>query len=318
MLSSLILILGLAGNPAEADQPAQRGRDFQFIYSGSITGLAPGQKAHVWLPVPVSNEDQQVKIVSRELPAEAMLGREKDYGNEMLSFEAAADQSGAIPFKVVYRVIRREVHGAAAAPAGNATGNGLLLKPSPLVPIDGKPIELIKDKNLPADPFAQARVLYETVNNHMRYSKEGTGWGRGDAVWACDSRFGNCSDFHSLFMSLARSRQIPAVFEIGFPLPEKRGAGDIPGYHCWAKFFIDGKGWVPVDISEANKNPQMKDYYFGNLTENRVAFSTGRDLTLVPKQAGPPLNFFVYPYAEVDGKAYPGDKIKTKYSFKDE
>ena len=25
----------------------------------------------------------------------------------------------------------------------------------------------------------------------------------------------------------------------------------------------------------------MKDYYFGNLTEDRVAFSTGRDMTLV-------------------------------------
>ena len=70
----------------------------------------------------------------------------------------------------------------------------------------------------------------------MKYSKEGKGWGRGDSDWACDSKFGNCTDFHSLFISLARSQKIPAKFEIGFPLPDKRGAGDIPGYHCWAKF----------------------------------------------------------------------------------
>jgi hypothetical protein len=100
-------------------------------------------------------------------------------------------------------------------------------------------------------------------------------------------------------------------------LPEKRGAGEIPGYHCWAWFRPDSKGWVPVDISEANKSkdPKVREYYFGNLTENRVLFSTGRDIDLVPKQDGPPLNFFVYPYVEVDGKPY--EKVQGKFSFED-
>src|SRR6185295_17624397 len=100
----------------------------------------------------------------------------------------------------------------------------------------------------------------------------------------------NCTDFHSLFISLARSRQMPAKFEMGFSLPPERGSGDIPGYHCWAKFKPENRGWIPVDISEANKvkeaDPQMVEYYFGNLTENRVTFTVGRDLVLVPKQAG--------------------------------
>ena len=109
--------------------------------------------------------------------------------------------------------------------------------------------------------------------------------------------------------------RIPAKFEIGFPLPDKRGAGDVAGYHCWAKFRPEGKGWIPVDISEANKHPEMRDYYFGNLTEDRVAFSTGRDLTLVPKQDGGPVNFLIYPYVEVDGKVWPQDRIEKQFSF---
>jgi transglutaminase-like putative cysteine protease len=133
----------------------------------------------------------------------------------------------------------------------------------------------------------------------------------------CDSRFGNCTDFHSLFNALARSQKIPAKFESGFGIPTKRGTGDVPGYHCWAKFKPEGRGWVPVDISEANKNPKMSDYYFGNLTEDRVTFSTGRGLTLSPKQDGPPLNFFVYPYVEVDGKPYSADKIKRRFAYED-
>jgi len=104
---------------------------------------------------------------------------------------------------------------------------------------------------------------------------------------------------------------------MGFPLPDKRGQVDIGGYHCWAYFKPESKGWIPVDISEANKNPNMTDYYFGNLTENRVGFSIGRDLELVPKQDGPALNFLIYPYVEVDGKPYNGDKVKRQFSFED-
>jgi hypothetical protein len=74
---------------------------------------------------------------------------------------------------------------------------------------------------------------------------------------------------------------------------------------------------VPVDISEANKNPKLRDYYFGNLTPDRITFSTGRDIVLAPKQEGPPLNFFVYPYVEVGGKPYPADKVKRKFSYED-
>ncbi len=171
---------------------------------------------------------------------------------------------------------------------------------------------------MPKNQLAAARVIYDVIDDDLKYGKDKPGWGNGDSVWACDSKTGNCTDFHSLFLSLARSRGIPAKFEIGFPLPDKRGAGDVPGYHCWAKFRPEGKGWVPVDISEANKHPEMRDYYFGNLTEDRVAFSTGRDLTLAPKQDGGPVNFLVYPYVEVDGKVWPQEKIEKKFSYQDE
>jgi transglutaminase-like putative cysteine protease len=258
-----------------------------------------------------------VQIVSKQLPAEGNLGREPKFGNQILYLDAKAGPDGTIPLAVTYRVTRREVKSALKRPSKEAEQLALYLEPDAKVPISGKPLDLLKDQALPKDQTAAARDLYDIEDSHMRYSKEGTGWGQGDAVWACQSGYGNCSDFHSLFISLARSQNIPAKFEIGFPLPPQRGAGEVPGYHCWAKFHPRQNGWVPVDISEANKNPQMKDYYFGNLTEDRLAFSTGRDLQLVPKQEGPPLNFFVYPYVEVDHKPYAADKVLNKFSYKD-
>jgi transglutaminase-like putative cysteine protease len=108
---------------------------------------------------------------------------------------------------------------------------------------------------------------------------------------------------------------IPARFAIGFPLPADRGTGKIAGYHCWAEFYAKGIGWIPIDASEAGKNPDKREYFFGAHDENRVEFSRGRDLVLVPRQQGEPLNYFVYPYAEVDGAKYAS--VETVYSYKD-
>ena len=89
--------------------------------------------------------------------------------------------------------------------------------------------------------------------------------------------------------------------------------GKVGGYHCWAKFLADGR-WVPVDISEADKHPELKEYYFGSLTEDRVQFSVGRDLVLTPETAAETVNYLAYPYAEVNGKQHKSFRKAFQYS----
>jgi len=149
----------------------------------------------------------------------------------------------------------------------------------------------------------------------MSYDKSGTGWGNGDIYWACDAKRGNCTDFHALFIGLNRAVGIPAKFAIGFPLPPERGQGEIGGYHCWAEFYLKGYGWVPIDASEAWKNPDKRGYFFGAHDENRVQFTIGRDIVLAPRQVGDPLNFFIYPYVEVDGQ--PFQKVERSFRYQD-
>ncbi len=318
LLATALALLAAASSAFAADTKAPpRSRTFLFSYQATVTGLPAGQTARIWLPVPPSSDEQQVMMTNKEVPAGARLTREPQYGNDMLYGEAKADAAGKVTMSITYRVTRREVKGETPLRPEDKSLLARFLQADAKVPIDGKPLTLVAARDVPADQLGAARVFYDVVNNHMRYSKEGTGWGQGDSVWACDSKYGNCSDFHSLFISLSRARKIPAKFEMGFPLPEARGAGDIGGYHCWAKFRPEGKGWVPVDISEANKDPKLRDYYFGNLTEDRVAFSTGRDIILEPKQDAGPLNFFIYPHVEVAGRAWPAEKVERKFSYKD-
>ena len=89
----------------------------------------------------------------------------------------------------------------------------------------------------------------------------------------------------------------------------------MPGYHCWAELYVEGVGWLPVDSSEASKHPEKREAFFGGLDANRVEFTTGRDLKLATRRAAEPLNYFVYPQVEVDGKPHPG--VERRFSFTD-
>jgi len=150
------------------------------------------------------------------------------------------------------------------------------------------------------------------VLEHMRYDKSGKGWGRGDALYACDSRTGNCTDFHAYFIGLCRAINIPARFAIGFTIPANVASGNIGGYHCWAEFHAEGK-WVPVDISEADKHSELAEYYFGHHPANRLELSRGRDILPNPAPKSGPFNYFFGPHLEVDGKEVP---LKATYEFK--
>ena len=310
------------GSGGDFDQAAlkhdEKLRHFEFEYAGKAIGLKPGANVRVWLPIPPTNQHQSVSVKASQFPAKATTARESQYGNCMVHFETTAPKNGEVSFSITYDVARAEVKALDRdGQELSVAERRLFLKPNRLVPTTGRPLDLLKGVNTPGDQLRLGRFLYERVDSHMKYDKSRPGYGNGDSVWACDSQFGNCTDFHSLFISLARAKGLPARFEIGFPIPEARGRGTIGGYHCWAFFHTDKHDWVPTDISEADKHPEMKDYYFGSLTENRVAFSKGRDLNLVPRQTGKPLNFFVYPYIEVDGKPLSKDQMEKAFRYAD-
>jgi hypothetical protein len=161
------------------------------------------------------------------------------------------------------------------------------------------------------DELMKARALYDHVMDQMSYKKFGEGWGKGDAVFACDALYGNCTDYHAYFIGLARSVGIPARFAIGVAIPSERNDGGTDGYHCWAEFYVDGKWW-PVDISEADKFSALSMYYFGHHPANRFEFTQGRDLVVEPGPASGPINFLAYPVLEIDGQP---QLVKTLFLF---
>jgi transglutaminase-like putative cysteine protease len=284
-----------------------RGRDeFEFFYRATLPGITG--PARMWLPLASTDAFQTVEVKSIQAPGKQRILPERHYGNKVLFLELGPEDSGK-KIEIRYHVKRLEK----AAYAAPAPDQRQYLAPDRLVPNSENfrqiAAEVVKGKK---GDLVRGRALYDHVIDRMRYIKYGDGWGKGDAVYACDARTGNCTDFHSYFIALARSVGIPARFAIGAAIPSERNEGGIDGYHCWAEFFAEGKWW-PVDISEGNKYTGLATYYFGHHPANRFELSRGRDLVVEPGPATGPINFLAYPVLEISGKPV---KAAVSFSFK--
>ena len=278
---------------------------FRFRYEVTLPEI--DKKSRIWIPVPQTDKWQTIDNVVINAPVVYQYSKEGKYGNKIVYMDLSPEESRE---KIVleYDVVRREKD-----PYEDNSSVAEYLNPSLLMPV-GDRFQVLADSITAArgadGAIMKARALYDYIIDNMKYIKAGT-YGTGDANYACDALTGNCTEFHSLFISLARSVNIPARFAVGAGIPSDRDEGGIDGYHCWAEFFAEGKWW-PVDISEANKYTALATYYFGRHPANRIEFTRGRDLLLDPGPVGGPINFLAYPVMEIGNKpAFP----KTFFSF---
>ncbi|MCI0453266.1 MAG: transglutaminase domain-containing protein [Candidatus Latescibacteria bacterium] len=280
--------------------------EFEFTYRVRLPELSG--TGVLWLPLAGSDGFQTVQVQEILAPSEPRRVEEREHGNQVLVLEVGPRESGAT-IEIRYRVHR--VEQSPYPVAGSSRKDGLA--PERLVPSDDVfrdiAAEVTRGKST---DLMRARALYDHVIDEVRYARYGAGWGRGDAVYACNAKSGNCTDFHSYFIALARSVGIPARFAIGAAIPSERNEGGIDGYHCWAEFFADDRWW-PVDISEADKNSSLASYYFGHRPANRIELSRGRDLVVEPGPASGPINFLAYAVLEVDGETI---HAPTEFQFR--
>jgi transglutaminase-like putative cysteine protease len=312
--------------PALAADPIGPGalgpRTVRFTYEAKVAVPPDAKEVELWLPLP-REEDQQV--LDLRLDGSARPGVVRLSGSaDRAAYVRVANPKEPVRLSITATVARREVR----APVGASRARvadvdpavyAAELGPTPAVQINDE-VRAIASRETNGKPtvIAQARALYDWVFEHMQYDKTVPGWGLGDVPYCLKVGKGNCTDFHTLFIALARASGIPARWNIGFPLAygDGKGGGEeqkVQGYHCWAEFYAPGAGWVPVDISEARKHPELKDYFFGGLSENRVLFTRARDALLEPDSSGRRLNYFIYPVARADGRDVAGVEWSFRY-----
>jgi len=313
----LALILGLVAWSASSHTRQEKSRSFKITQTFEVEFPDNPSNYKIWVPIPSTTPAQKVAGLTVQSPVPHQMTTDRDFGNRLLYFKGQKSEDKILKFVISYEIERREQNGLHKRNQGavslSPSEKNLYLEERGLVvfnkTVRERAAQVTSGKT---QTLAKAQAIYNNVFDSMSYDKSGEGWGRGDVLYACDAAKGNCTDFHSLFIAMMRSVRIPARFKMGFPLT-KEPQGRLTGYHCWAEFFDERQGWIPVDISEAWKNPKKKEYFFGRVNEDRFQISMGRETHLNPRQTGPALNWLLYPHVEVDGKPY--DRITTQFKF---
>lgn len=282
-------------------------REFTFRYAVSLQSAET--PARIWIPIPCSDAHQDVLERTFEFGETTRVQLSRAHGNHILFVEVPRSSRGqriALSFHVLRR---RRLSGAPSREPyrDSLTNEGLAscLGADARVPTQGafgeEARSIVQGKDLPLD---KVRSIFDHILKTYAYDSSGCTPEKGDALGdlqvACDLKLGTCTELHGLLVAYLRAAGIPARFAFGFNVPA-RERGQIAGYHCWAEAYLPS-GWLPLDVSEARKRPPgaEREFYFGNLDENRVQFSVGRDLTLMPAQAAGPIDKFIFPHVEVD------------------
>ena len=307
-------------------------RSFNFNYS-IILEPTNSKKLELWVPIPQSSEVQTIKNIKIDtdelnytIEDEELHGNKYLYINHkegtsvkkniLISFDVDRKEHQSVKYKNIepknylgsYSLVPTGAFFSKIIEKNNLTkSNVRAIYDYVLSGMHyGKPKEVgdtyYNDPWLSAEgQYGDKEVSRDQVVNLYKKAKSQKGnytFGNGNSMYACDIGVGNCTDYHSYFLSLSRTLEIPTRFHMGFTIPQGE-QGKISGYHCWADYYEEGKGWTPVDISEADKAPEKKNYFFGTATENRVEMMVGRDFDLKGYDQGK-VNLFIYPLLEIE------------------
>jgi transglutaminase-like putative cysteine protease len=340
MLAGAVIGISAFTFAGDLTKPVQP-REASFQIKNEFTVKVPkgAKSVRMWFAVPQEDAVSAVRDfnVHADFPVHYF---HDDWGNRVGYAELIAPAEGPINFWEEFGLTRTEIRNtidpAKTRPLTDQERAALFafLQPSTHVVINDK-IKTLSASITAGEinPILAARKIYNwTLENvdywvkdpdHLKASPVGS------TEYCLTNKTGNCTDFHSLFASLAMSAGIPTRMVYGSLLKPTLNGMQIDGsYHCWIYFYAPNYGWLPLDVSLANiygkqfpitdKNQKLVelttatgykgfdaskvDYYFGNLDERRVTWSTGRDLIMQPPQYDGPVNALVKIYVEVDGK----------------
>lgn len=165
--------------------------------------------------------------------------------------------------------------------------------------------------------LARVRAVYDWVieNTFRDQGVRGCGLGLTNRTLTELKGGGKCADISSVFVTMARAAGIPARDVFGLRLAEPKSGDISTAFHCWTEFYLPGTGWVTADPADVRKmmlehNIKLKDagkwekFFWGGDDLFRVALERdARGVVFNPPQKGAPLGYFMYPFAQVDGKS---------------
>ncbi|MDR3333857.1 MAG: IPT/TIG domain-containing protein [Treponema sp.] len=242
---------------------------------------------YLWVPHPVTSGAQRnIELMSRN--REPFV--EHYRGATLFQFHDLGAKSGVginLSYRVDVYTIETTLRSASIRQISGSPIPAVYSLPSVLIPSDN-PLVVTQTNAIigrESNPYEKARKLYEWLIQEGGIQVRPLNNG---VVEALEEKRGDPYSAALLFCAMARAARVPAIPVAGVLIDRSRSTSR----HYWAEFWIDGFGWIPVDpalgagAAPADFNlrggtgadHEAAAYYFGNLDNQRIAFSRGQGI----------------------------------------
>ena len=271
------------------------------VFSVPREDLPQNGTLRLWFPLPiVSGSQTNVTILSVE-PAQYVkseTGTGADLGLAYLEIPLSEVNGSFLNVTATFRFVQHDQH-FAIDPAKvqpynmtspeylkyTASGKNIVITPE----MKAKAQEIVGNET---NPYLEAQKIYWYIVDTLPYSHAPHVWldasGTPESAYVLDTGIGDCGSQSMYFAALCRSLGIPARAVGGYQLVPGSA-----GTHFWAEYYLEGYGWVPVDVTAAetadwayNATPderhRFKAYFFDSLDPYRYIIQKDVDIPLTP------------------------------------
>lgn len=313
------LIIWAAFAPATSAQAADKAGT--ITYEFDLASADGAKNVNLWIPLPVSDANQDIgepKIEGNYKTQEIV----DDAATKTKYIHAAWENPAERPkLTFSFHVNSHYGKGPDLVDRGESVPADIepYLKASQYIPcLDPMIVEDAKEAAAEAKTVLEkARGVYDWTIAHTFRNPDVKGCGLGRAIETLTKAKGGgkCADISSVFVTVLRAAGVPSRDVFGLRI--KGETGEVSGdFHCWSEFYLPGTGWVQADPADVRKamlvdnlvldEPETKkstEFFWNGDDLFRIALNRGdRGLVFQPPQAGEPLEYFMYPFGQVDGK----------------
>jgi len=274
------------------------------------------ETAQVWIPYPVSDIHQTITNIKIDgAMSSSGVYAEKVFSTPMLYArwdKGVKDRTLTFTYDVTRQEVQRKDFPSGEA-AWNPADYGRYLSKTRLGPIDGKIKDLADSITAGQHTvLGRAKAIYDWACENTYRNPATRGCGIGDVYRLLQEPGGKCTDISSIFVALARAAGVPTREVFGIRQGKKPIQDITRWQHCWAEFYLPGYGWVPVDPADVRKmmlkeklvlsdekTKAYREYFWGGVDPYRLKLGEGRDLVLNPVHSGEPVNYLMYPFAQI-------------------
>ena len=277
------LFFDVSGKPGFKNIKDKRTYTVTYSVDIRITEASRPNMLYLWIPKPVISPSQRnVTLVSRTIEPflenhkglslyklENLFGGTSQYINLSYRVEVYTVETGIRPLSVKQEwTDLSKVH----------------TKSSALIPSDSQQIKAAVNSIVSREqnPYFKAKAIYDWIINNIKISESTSVKSILDAL---ERKRGDPYAAALLYTAMTRAAGVPCIPVAGVLVNQNGNTIR----HYWVEFWIDGFGWIPVDpamgagaIKIADTNRQFEEtekdpvnFYFGNLDNQRIAFSRG-------------------------------------------